>query len=53
MLLPSGEAMERETIERMLRDKPINPFNRAPLTQEELVPATALMEEILAWRAKQ
>ncbi|KJH47753.1 u-box domain protein [Dictyocaulus viviparus] len=37
--LPSGHIMDRKHIMRHLLSSQTNPFNRAPLSEEELVPA--------------
>ena len=49
--LPCGNVMERSVIQRMLLDTGLNPFSRAALTAEELVPHDELREKIAAWKA--
>ncbi|KJP89534.1 hypothetical protein AK88_00745 [Plasmodium fragile] len=47
VLLPtSGIVIDRKNIERHLMSEPNDPFNRAPLTKEQLVPMPELKEEI-------
>ncbi|CAL2031351.1 unnamed protein product [Caenorhabditis brenneri] len=48
--LPSGHVMDRAVIERHLLSTPNNPFNRAPLTQAELVPDVELKAKIEEWK---
>ncbi|KYO00853.1 putative ubiquitin conjugation factor E4 B [Plasmodium gaboni] len=47
VLLPtSGIIIDRKNIERHLMSEPNDPFNRAPLSKEQLVPMPQLKEEI-------
>lgn len=47
VLLPtSGIVIDRKNIERHLMSEPNDPFNRAPLTKEQLVPQPELKERI-------
>ncbi|SCM21414.1 ubiquitin conjugation factor E4 B, putative [Plasmodium chabaudi adami] len=47
VLLPtSGIVIDRKNIERHLMSEPNDPFNRAPLSKEQLVPMPELKEEI-------
>ncbi|EGT39976.1 hypothetical protein CAEBREN_11846 [Caenorhabditis brenneri] len=48
--LPSGHVMDRAVIERHLLSTPNNPFNRAPLTQAELVPDVELKAKLEEWK---
>jgi len=41
--------MDRKVIERHLMNNPNNPFNREPLTKEDLIPDTELKMEIEEW----
>merc|ERR1711933_172010 len=41
--------MDRKVIERHLMNNPNNPFNREPLTKEDLIPDTELKQEIDEW----
>merc|ERR1712083_261436 len=41
--------MDRKVIERHLMNNPNNPFNREPLTKDDLVPDVQLKEEIDQW----
>ena len=41
--------MDRKVIERHLMNNPNNPFNREPLTKDDLVPHTELKNEIDEW----
>ncbi|GFR79782.1 ubiquitin conjugation factor E4 B [Elysia marginata] len=49
VILPSGQVMERAIIIRHLLNSQTDPFNRQPLKEEELVPATELKQKIAAW----
>ncbi|KAK3759118.1 hypothetical protein RRG08_040672 [Elysia crispata] len=49
VILPSGQVMERAIIIRHLLNSQTDPFNRQPLKEEELVPATELKQKITAW----
>lgn len=50
VLLPSGKIMDRSIITRHLLNSSTDPFNRQPLTDDMLTPATELKERILAWK---
>lgn len=50
--LPSGHIMDRAIIERHLLSTPNNPFNRAPLTANELVADGELKARIQEWTAQ-
>ncbi|KAK6029778.1 u-box domain protein [Ostertagia ostertagi] len=47
--LPSGHIMDRKHIMRHLLSSQTNPFNRAPLTEEELEPVAELRQRIRDW----
>jgi len=49
--LPSGITVDRQTITRHLLSQPNDPYNRQPLTIEELVPDTELKDKIDAFLA--
>uniref|UniRef100_A0A1L8DSG4 Ubiquitin conjugation factor E4 B n=1 Tax=Nyssomyia neivai TaxID=330878 RepID=A0A1L8DSG4_9DIPT len=50
VILPSGAIMDRSIITRHLLNSSTDPFNRQPLTEDMLVPATELKERIAAWK---
>ncbi|KAF2794725.1 hypothetical protein K505DRAFT_374422 [Melanomma pulvis-pyrius CBS 109.77] len=47
----SSMTLDRSTIRSHLLSDPNDPFNRVPLTIEQVVPNTALKEKIQAWKA--
>lgn len=50
VLLPSsGMIMDKSIITRHLMGNPTDPFNRAPLSPNMLVPQESLRQEILSW----
>ncbi|KAH9514139.1 Ubiquitin conjugation factor E4 B [Bulinus truncatus] len=49
VLLPSGTIMDRAIILRHLLNSQTDPFNRQPLKEEQLIPATDLKLKIDAW----
>jgi len=50
VLLPnSGIIVDRSTISRILLSDPIDPFNRSPLTIEQVKPAVELKNKIDNW----
>ncbi|KAL1612230.1 Ubiquitin conjugation factor E4 [Paraconiothyrium brasiliense] len=52
VILPrSRQTVDRTTVRGMLLSDPIDPFNRTPLTIEEVIPNDALREEIQAWKS--
>ena len=51
VLLPSGNRMDRATILQHLLNDKNDPFNRQPLSPEDLVPDVALKARIVAWQA--
>ncbi|KAL5413881.1 hypothetical protein PMIN03_003561 [Paraphaeosphaeria minitans] len=52
VILPrSRQTVDRTTVRGMLLSDPIDPFNRTPLTIEEVIPNDVLREEIQAWKA--
>ncbi|CRK98093.1 CLUMA_CG011461, isoform A [Clunio marinus] len=48
--LPSGQVMDRSVIARHLLNSQTDPFNRQPLTEEQLIPDPELKERIAAWK---
>ncbi|XP_058062779.1 ubiquitin conjugation factor E4 B [Anopheles bellator] len=49
VVLPSGTIMDRAIITRHLLNSSTDPFNRQPLTEDMLIPATELKERIQQW----
>ena len=49
--LPSGTVVDRAVIERHLLTDPTDPFNRAPLAVEQLVPVPELKARVVAFLA--
>ena len=49
LLKPSGSIVDRKTITQHLLNNSTDPFNRAPLTMDDVVPATELKEKIEKW----
>mmetsp|Transcript_20119 Transcript_20119/g.51023 ORF Transcript_20119/g.51023 Transcript_20119/m.51023 type:complete len:99 (-) Transcript_20119:140-436(-) len=53
VILPtSNTVMDRAVITRHLLTDPKDPFNRAPLSQDDLQPCTELKAKIDEWRAR-
>ncbi|CAH0588924.1 unnamed protein product [Chrysodeixis includens] len=50
VLLPSGKIMDRSVILRHLLNSATDPFNRQPLSEDQLRPATELKEKINQWQ---
>ncbi|XP_048250307.1 ubiquitin conjugation factor E4 B-like [Haliotis rufescens] len=50
VLLPSGHIMDRPIIIRHLLNSQTDPFNRQPLTEEQLTPDLELKKKIQAWK---
>ncbi|XP_050347878.1 ubiquitin conjugation factor E4 B [Nymphalis io] len=50
VFLPSGKVMDRSVILRHLLNSATDPFNRQPLTEDQLRPATDLKERIIQWQ---
>lgn len=51
--LPSSkQTVDRSTIARHLLSDQTDPFNRAPLSMDQVIPNTELAEEIRAWLEK-
>ncbi|XP_047535250.1 ubiquitin conjugation factor E4 B [Vanessa atalanta] len=50
VFLPSGKVMDRSVILRHLLNSATDPFNRQPLTEDQLRPATELKERIIQWQ---
>jgi len=54
VILPgSGKICDRKHIIRHLLSTPNDPFNRQPLTEDKLVPATDLRQRIKQWKEQQ
>ena len=52
--LPSSKTIiDRSSIAQCLLNDPHDPFNRSPLTADQLEPVPELKEKIEAWRASQ
>ena len=51
VILPSGNIVDRATIRQQLLNKPLDPFNRAPMTMDDIEPAVELKAKIDAWLA--
>ncbi|XP_071484173.1 ubiquitin conjugation factor E4 A-like [Diadema antillarum] len=49
----SGMSIDRATIARHLLSDQIDPFNRKPLTMEEVIPNTELKKQIERWKLEQ
>jgi ubiquitin conjugation factor E4 B len=47
--LPSGHYVDRSTITQHLLNDPTDPFNREPLTTEDIRPATELKARMDQW----
>lgn len=53
VILPvSRQTLDRSTVRSHLLSDPHDPFNRAPLTIDEVIPNDALREEIQKWKAE-
>lgn len=53
VILPTSKnTIDRSTIRQMLLSDPLDPFNRAPLKIEDVIPDTALKAQIDAFRAE-
>jgi len=50
VMLPSGHFMDRPIITRHLLNSKTDPFNRQPLSEEQLVTATELKQRIDEWK---
>lgn len=50
VVLPSGSVMDRHIIVRHLLNSSTDPFNRQPLTEDMLIPATDLKRRIQEWK---
>jgi ubiquitin conjugation factor E4 B len=49
VVLPSGHVVDRTTISQHLLNDPIDPFNRFPMTIDDVKPATELKESMEKW----
>ena len=52
VMLPSGHYVDRSTIKQQLLNDPIDPFNRQPMTIDDVKPATELKERMDKWVAE-
>src|SRR3989338_770819 len=53
VILPSSRVtVDRSVITRLLLSNPIDPFNRTPLSEEDLIPNEALKQRIMAFISK-
>jgi ubiquitin conjugation factor E4 B len=52
IVLPSGHYVDRSTITQHLLNDPMDPFNREPLTVDQLRPAVELKTKMEAWLAE-
>ena len=44
VMLPNSKmVLDRSTIERLLMEKPVDPYDRTPLTKEQLIPRELLL----------
>ncbi|KAJ3223435.1 hypothetical protein HK099_001159 [Clydaea vesicula] len=50
VVLPSGNVLDRSTITKQLLNNPIDPFNRQPMTVDDLVPDLELKARIDEWK---
>jgi len=53
VILPSGHFVDRATITQHLLNDPIDPFNREPMTIDNVKPATELKAKMDAWLKEQ
>jgi len=53
VILPSGNVCDRKNIERHILSTPNDPFNRQPLTEDMLKPATELKKKMEDWKQQQ
>jgi len=49
IILPSGHYVDRSTITQHLLNDPIDPFNRVPMSLEDIKPATELKLRMEKW----
>ncbi|KAG7368012.1 ubiquitin elongating factor [Nitzschia inconspicua] len=49
VVLPSGNIVDRHSIRQQLLNNPLDPFSRAPMTIDDVKPATELKTRIDAW----
>lgn len=52
VILPSGHFVDRSTITQHLLNDPIDPFNREPMTIDDVKPAVELKAKIDLWLAE-
>jgi ubiquitin conjugation factor E4 B len=53
VILPSGHYVDRSTITQHLLNDPTDPFNREPLTMDQVQPAEELKERMRQWLEEQ
>jgi U-box domain len=53
VILPSGHYVDRSTITQHLLNDPTDPFNREPLTIDQVQPAEELKERMRQWLDEQ
>ena len=53
VILPSGHYVDRSTITQHLLNDPTDPFNRKPLTMDQVRPADELKEQMRQWLSEQ
>ncbi len=51
--LPAGSIVDRKTIVQQLLNDPRDPFNRQPMSEDDLVPQPELSQRIQDWVAQQ
>jgi ubiquitin conjugation factor E4 B len=52
VILPSGHRVDRSTIKQHLLNDPTDPFNRAPMTIDDVKPDVELKERMEKWLAE-
>jgi ubiquitin conjugation factor E4 B len=50
VILPSGHVVDRHTISQHLLNNPVDPFNRDPLSIDDVKPATELKAKMELWK---
>jgi len=53
VILPSGHIVDRSTIKQQLLNDPLDPFNRQPMTIDDVKDATELKAKMDAWMTEQ
>ena len=49
LLRTSGTIVDRYSISQQMLNDPVDPFNRAPITQSDIIPQPELKATIQAW----